>query len=135
MTNFTRKISALVLACDMLAGVPIAYAGVRSEPLATEWFGIAASPNKRVVEVANRTEELEARSEAKYECEQASGRTCTAIAVPTSWNVVVVRCTQAGKAPASIVGGSGKGIAMEVAFTKASAAGFRPTDCVPVYSH
>jgi hypothetical protein len=38
--------------------------------LVTEWIGIAASPNRRVFEVANQSSEAAAKNAAKYECEQ-----------------------------------------------------------------
>jgi hypothetical protein len=94
-----------------------------------KWLGVAASPNKRVFEVTNRKDEMAANNAAISVCEQASGRTCTAIAVPMSWDVVVLSCKHPGQAPVSIVGGSGRGLAIDVALAKAYAAGFRPSNC------
>jgi hypothetical protein len=97
-----------------------------------KWLGVAASPNKRVLKVTNRRNEVGASSAAKSMCELASGRTCTAIAVPMSWDVVVLSCKHPGQAPVSIPGGSGQGLAVSVALAKANVAGFRPSDCIQV---
>jgi hypothetical protein len=86
---------------------------------ATEWIGIAASPNGTVFRIANQSDETVARNAAKYGCEQETGRTCTAIAVPMSWDVVVMTCSRRGQAPLPIVAGSGQNAAMGVAFLKA----------------
>jgi hypothetical protein len=111
----------------------VAYIG--TDLLVTDRVGIAASPNKRVFEVMNQRNEVAARNAAKFECEQASGRTCKAIAVPMSWDVVVVSCTRPGQSPVSFVGGSGESAAMDVVLAKAYAAGFYPSNCVRVYSY
>jgi uncharacterized protein YraI len=99
-----------------------------TDDVAIKWLGGAASPN-RVFEVTNRKNEVEANNAAISVCEQASGRTCTAIAVPMSWDVVVLSCKHPGQAPVSIVSGSGQGLAIDVARAKAYAAGFRPSNC------
>jgi hypothetical protein len=144
MEQFMRNISILALAAVSLqAGTPaasaretqtqVAYIG--ADLLVTEWIGIAASPNKRVFKVTNQRNEAAARNAAKFECEQASGRTCTAIAVPMSWDVVVMSCTRQGQSPVSFVGGSGQGAATEVVLGKAYAANFYPSNCIQVYSY
>jgi hypothetical protein len=106
-----------------------------SDLMVTEWVGIAASPNRRVFQVANQSNETVARNAAKFECEQETGRTCPAIAVPTSWAVVVVSCARPGQMPLPIVAGSGQNAAMEVAFKKALAAGVDPSSCAEVYEY
>jgi hypothetical protein len=144
MEHFTRNFSILALAAASLqAAAPAASARetqtqvtyVGTDWSVTDWIGIAASPNKRVFEVTNQRNEAAARNAAKFECEQASGRTCTAIAVPMSWDVVVVSCARPGQSPVSIVGGSGQSTAMEVVLDKAYSAGFSPSNCVRVYSY
>jgi hypothetical protein len=91
--------------------------------LRTNWTGFAASPNGRVFEVTNQGSEAVARSTAKFDCEQATGRTCVAIAVPMSWDVVVMTCSRPGQPPLSFIGGSSQNAAIEVALNKAFAAG------------
>jgi hypothetical protein len=108
---------------------------LRSNLLLTEWIGFAASPNGRVFGVANQTDEAVARRAAKFACEQGTGRTCTAIAVPTSWDVVVMTCSRRGQSSLPIVAGSGENAALEVAFKKAVAAGVDPHSCSQVYSY
>src|SRR4051812_23132146 len=60
----------------------------RGAPSGTQWVGLAASPNGRVFQ-SNGFTESGARSAIKSQCEQTSGRTCRAIAVPDQWDVVV----------------------------------------------
>jgi hypothetical protein len=135
MEHFMRNFSILSLAAVSLqAAIPAAsaretqtqVANIEADLPVTEWVGIAASPNRRVFEVTSQRNEAAARSAAKFECEQASGRTCTAIAVPMSWDVVVMSCTRPGQSPVSFVGGSGESAAAEVVLAKAHAAGFYP---------
>jgi hypothetical protein len=85
--------------------------------------------------IANQSDESVARSAAKYGCEQETGRTCTAIAVPTSWDVVVLTCSRRGRSPLPIVAGSGQNAAMEVALLKAEAAGADPRNCSQVFPY
>jgi hypothetical protein len=108
---------------------------LRSNLLLTEWIGIAASPNGKVFGMANQSDEIVARSAAKYGCEQETARTCTAIAVPMSWDVVVMTCSRRGRSPLPIVAGSGQNAAMDVALLKAQAAGVDPRNCTQVYSY
>jgi hypothetical protein len=113
----------------------IQVASIGTDLLVTDWVGIAASPNKRVFEVTNQRNEAAARNAAQFECEQASGRMCTAIAVPMSWDVIVMSCARPGRSPVSFVGGSGQSAAMEVVLDKAYSAGFYPNNCVRIYSY
>jgi hypothetical protein len=108
---------------------------LRSTLLLTEWIGIAASPNGRVFGSANQSDESVARSAAKFNCEQGTGRTCTAIAVPMSWDVVVMTCSRRSRSPLPIVAGSGQNAAMDVALLKAQAAGVDLRNCTQVYSY
>jgi hypothetical protein len=103
--------------------------------MVTEWIGIAASPNGRVFRIANQSYAALARNAAKYKCEQEIGRTCTAIAVPMSWDVVVLTCLRRGQSPIPIVAGSDQNAAMEVALDKAEAAGVDPRNCSQVYAY
>jgi hypothetical protein len=103
--------------------------------LATAWIGIAASPNGKVFQVANQSNEAVARSAAKFECEQETGRTCTAIAVPISWDVVVMSCSRPGQVALPIIAGSGQNAAIDVAFKKARAAGVDPSSCTQIYEY
>src|SRR6266849_2719978 len=86
---------------------PVELEYLPSDLMVTEWIGIAASPNRRVFQIANQSYEAVARNAAKLECEQETGRTCTAIAVPTTWAVVVMSCARPGQMPLPIVAGSG----------------------------
>jgi hypothetical protein len=101
----------------------------------TKWIGIAASPNGKVFEVADQSSEAIARGGAKFECEQVTGRTCAAIAVPMTWDVVVMRCARPGQSPIPIVAGSGQNAAIEVALDKAAAAGVPPGRCTQIYEY
>jgi hypothetical protein len=78
--------------------------------------------------------EAVARNAAKFACEQKTGRTCAAIAVPMSWDVVAMSCARPGQSPLPIVAGSGQNAALGVAFSKALAAGVDPSNCRPIYS-
>jgi hypothetical protein len=108
---------------------------VPADWVVTAWIGIAASPNRKVFEVTNQTNEATARGAAKFECEQLTGRTCAAIAVPMSWDVVVMSCARSGQSPLPIVAGSGQNAAFEVAIEKAYAAGVSPSNCTKLYEH
>jgi hypothetical protein len=126
MKKFPFAISILgATAAGLLAFVPAASARqVQVEYVPADWvvtaIGIAASPNRKVFEVTNQTNEATARGAAKFECEQLTGRTCAAIAVPMSWDVVVMSCARSGQSPLPIVAGSGQNAA--VAIEKAYAA-------------
>ena len=85
--------------------------------------------------IANQSDEAVARNAAKHACEGKTGRTCTAIAVPMSWDVVVLTCSRRGQSPLPIVAGSGENAALEVAFKKAVAASVDPRSCSQVYSY
>jgi hypothetical protein len=102
----------------------------------SEWMGVAASPDGRVFEVAHQTDEMTAREGAKLECGEATMMMCNVIAVPSSWDIIVVRCTaDAGRAPNSFVGGSAQGQALNVATMKVRRDGFDPRNCVKIYSY
>jgi len=113
--------------------VQVEYA--QADWLVTRWIGIAVSPNGTVFEVANQTSEPTARDGAKFACEQVTGRTCAAIAIPMTWDAVAMTCPRPGQAPLPIVAGSGENAALEVAIGKALAAGVAPGRCTQVYSH
>jgi hypothetical protein len=103
--------------------------------LITKWIGVAASPDGKVFEVANRTNEAAARNSAKFECEQSTARTCAAIAVPMTWDVVAVTCARPGRSSIPIVAGSGQNAAIEVALDKAATAGLPAARCTQVYEY
>jgi hypothetical protein len=102
---------------------------LRSNLLLTEWIGVAASPNGKVFGIGNQSDEAVARNAAKHACEGKTGRTCTAIAVPMSWDVVVLTCSRRGQSPLPIVAGSGQNAAIDVALLKALDAGVNPRNC------
>jgi hypothetical protein len=102
--------------------------------LSTTWIGIAASPNRKVFHVLDQANETEARDAAKFLCEQVTGRTCAAIAVPDWWDVAVISCARPGRSPLPIVAGSGRNAAFEVALSKAFNAKLSPNSCTVVYS-
>jgi hypothetical protein len=79
----------------------------------TQWLGFAVSTNGRVFESNQDSSEGTARQKAKGECEETSGRTCKAIAVPQDWSVSVVVCN--GR---YFVGGSANATARDVAEAK-----------------
>jgi len=94
-----------------------------------DWVGWAVAPTGRTFKGDASASEDEARARARRGCEQAVGRTCSAIAVPGNWDVVAVNC-----APnLSFIGGSPLGNAEEVARYKAQKAGFDRSDCVRTY--
>jgi hypothetical protein len=99
----------------------------------TTWLGIAASSNGRVFQNIDRSGEVVARDSAQSQCEQTTGRTCRAIAVPVSWQVAVVSCRQAG-AVAAFVGGSAQNASERIALDKGNKAGFYDRNCRTIYS-
>jgi len=94
-----------------------------------DWVGYAAAPSARVFRATNAVGEVAARTQARAECERATGRTCNAIAVPVDWPVVVLNCAN----KVSFVGGSPLGNAVDVARLKAQRAGFYADECIQVY--
>jgi Domain of unknown function (DUF4189) len=99
----------------------------------TTWLGFAASSNGRVFQNIDRSGEAVARDAARSECEQTTGRTCQAIAVPISWQVAAVACRRA-KAVAAFVGGSAQEAAERIALDKGNQAGFVDSNCRTIYS-
>jgi hypothetical protein len=120
---------------DQFDARPTGVEYVQSDWLVTKWIGVAAAPNGEVFEVSDQTGEYTARAAAKYGCEQATGRTCYAISVPMTRDVVAITCTRPGRSPMPLVGGSGQNAALDVALGKAVKAGVAPSRCTPVYEH
>lgn len=117
-----KKLTALLALC---IGLPLAGSTFAEEvtpgqryakatPTPTVWIGFAAAPNGRVFQSDEVRFEGTAREQAKSECEETTGRTCNAIAVPQGWRVSVVKCNGG-----SFVGGSREGFARDVAKDKA----------------
>jgi hypothetical protein len=100
----------------------------------TDWVGVAVSPNRRVFRVGDSNAEDQARSSARTECERTTGRTCSAIAVPDGWDVVVVHCSSSGRSGA-FLGGSTLGNAEQIARDKADDAGFNGRLCDQIYTN
>ena len=97
----------------------------------TSWVALAASPNGRVFQSESSNGEESARSAARNECEQTSGRTCRdTLSVPDNWDVVVLRCGNR-----NFLGGSGQGAAYENALAKAQAEGFGAGNCRQIASY
>ena len=84
----------------------------------TQWLGFAVSTNGRVFKSDQDSSEGTARQKARGECEETSGRTCNAIAVPEDWSVSVVVCR--GR---YFIGGSANASARDVAEDKADDVG------------
>lgn len=99
----------------------------------TTWLGIAASSNGRVFRNVDRSGEVVARDRTMSECEQTTGRTCQAIAVPVSWQVAAVACRRASEV-AVFVGGSAQNAAERIALDKGNRAGFDDNHCRTIYS-
>jgi len=95
-----------------------------------DWVGWAVAPTGRTFKGDSSASEDDARARAKRGCEQAVGRTCSAIAVPSDWGVASVNCTPS----ASFIGGSSLGNAVDVAREKADRAGFYGAGCAQVYA-
>jgi hypothetical protein len=102
----------------------------RTEPTdrSTVWKGAAVSRDGRSFTLL-RNDELEARRDAKFVCEQASGSSCRAIAVPNWWDLSTAECAGRGKLKDAFVGGSAMGEEESVALRKAVTAGFAPGNC------
>jgi hypothetical protein len=98
------------------------------------WIGFAVSPNRRVFKSEPQQGEIGARSIAKNECETATLRTCSVIAVPESTDVSAVGCTYGGRSE-SFVGGSVVNRQNRVALDKARNEGFPETTCVEFYTY
>lgn len=101
--------------------------------IGTQWVGLAAARNGRVFQLDGSTE-AGARSAARLECEQMSGRECRAIAVPMQWDVVVLQCNGRGRSDA-FFGGSIEGNASWIAAEKARQNGFNESQCRQIYSY
>jgi hypothetical protein len=96
----------------------------RGEP-GTTWVALAASRNGRVFQSNPADSEERARTLARNECEQRSGRTCSdTMSVPDNWDVVVLRCGNR-----NFLGGSGQGAAHDIALDKAAVEGFGAGSC------
>jgi len=128
ISNF---LAALTAASILTATAAQAQRFIQPEPFlpSTNWIGVAASPNGLVFDAPNQRDEAVARGAAKFKCEQATGRTCVAIAVPIGWEVAVTTCSHPGQQPRSFVGGSGQNAAIEVTLKKAFAAGVNLKTC------
>jgi hypothetical protein len=132
---FTMLGAAAALLAPPTAAAPRVSLRYMLTEMATEWIGVAASPNGRVYGVTNQSSEAVARNAAKFACEQETGRTCAAIAVPMSWDVVVMTCGRPGRLPVPIVAGSGQNAALQNALYKAIDAGVDPYTCREIYSY
>jgi hypothetical protein len=119
----------------LLNTTPARQVQIEYNSLVTRWIGIAVSPNRKAFEVANQNSEAAARNAAKFDCEQATGHTCAAVAVPMSWDASGITCAGPGQSPVPFVAGSGQNAALEVAFNKALAAGFAPSRCTEFYQY
>jgi hypothetical protein len=96
----------------------------------TTWVALAVSPNGRVFQSESFTHEESARTSARNECEQTSGRTCRdTISVPDGWAFVVLRCGNQ-----NFLGGSAQGLAYDNALGKAAAQGFSADRCRQIAS-
>jgi hypothetical protein len=100
----------------------------------TLWYGFAVSPNGRGFQSGGGISEADERAAARNECENASGRTCVAISVPESWDVVGLHCRN-GSVFNGFVGGSYQGFAKNVALDKARDAGFGGSQCIEVLNY
>src|SRR4051794_29852975 len=98
----------------------------------TVWVGVAVSTNGRVFFQSTGGTELNTRYSVRSECENTVDRTCQAIAVPSGWEVVGLSCQGHGSM-GGYVGGSGLGAAEDVAYDRASRAGFDASECTKVY--
>src|SRR5262249_18408291 len=108
-----RTFAFAALAASTFLTATAAHAFINPFPFLqrTEWIAVAASPNGSVFRRSHEDEQV-ARSAAKFACEQKTGRTCAVIAVPTTWDVVVMTCSRPGQPPLPIVGGSGQNAAI-----------------------
>lgn len=100
----------------------------------TGWLGFAVSPNRRVFKSEAQQGEIRARNIAKNECETATLRTCSVIAVPESADVSAVGCTYGGRSE-SFVGGSAQNAQNQIALDKARNNGFPSSSCIEFYTY
>ena len=101
------------------------------------WVGFAVSPNRRAFQSESRVgdnAERNARNEARNECEQATQRTCYAIAVTEMADVAGVGCTYGGKSNA-FLGGSTESNEQRIALDKANREGFPNYSCVEFFRY
>jgi hypothetical protein len=144
----TRILAGLGIAAMLAAGIPSRLSAEEVTPppnkkiynkvegegdSVTTWVGFAASSNGRVFQNIDQSGEVVARDAALSECEQTTGRTCQAIAVPISWHVAAITCRRA-KAVAAFVGGSAQDAAERIALDKGNRAGFEDSNCHTIYS-
>ena len=88
--GFSATLSEAAFASEVQSQRPPSHVALSVNP--TWWVGFAVSPGGRVFHSAIGLREGDARQFAKTECEEETGRTCRAIAVPNDWNVTAVRC-------------------------------------------
>jgi hypothetical protein len=100
----------------------------------TSWLGFAVSANRRAFKSAPQQDEIGARNIAKHECETATLRTCSVIAVPESADVSAVGCAYSGKSE-SFLGGSTQNGQTQIALNKARDRGFPKSTCVEFYTY
>jgi hypothetical protein len=98
------------------------------------WVGVAVSSNKRVFRIQDQGGETSARAAVRNHCEQTTGRTCKTMAVPASWDVVILNCAQDGRSDL-FLGGSNQGYARDIAIDKAAASRFLPSNCSDLYNY
>ena len=97
----------------------------------TSWVALAASPNGRVFRSQVFDNEERARTAVRNECEQTSGRTCRdTMSVPENWDVIVLRCGSQ-----NFLGGSGQGVAYDIALGKAAERGFSADRCQQIANY
>ena len=109
---------------------------VSTNPSASQhWIGFATSHNGRVFQ-SNPNSEQGARDDARLECEARTQRSCRAIAVTASADMIVVRC-QIGGIQDAFVAGSGinQGAARYLAYEKAARENFHSSVCQEVFSY
>ncbi len=107
-----------------------------SRTSSSDWIGFAVSPTGRAFQSDLYGSESGARSQARQECETATVRTCSAIAVQPQTDVIVVHCRN-GRIQGGYLGGSNQGYggAEWIALDKARQAGFSSYDCNEVYRY
>ena len=114
----------------------VTQASIARPASSVEWVGFAVAPNGRVFKSDPVQREGVARNSANDECAQATLRSCAAIAVFASTDVIAVSCSS-GRKTGGYIGGSNidMGAARWLAFDKAKKAGFDESDCSIVFTY
>jgi hypothetical protein len=129
-----RTTMALAAGALMLLSAAIlpTTASAQSSAQCTQWKALAWNNRGDYVYKCYADNEDQLKRETKMACEHKWGRTCGAIAVPSTWKMALVHCMrQEGSTVLynAFAGGSAEAGEVEIAFRKAERGGYPRTTC------